>query len=315
MRVIAGGSYDITQYVLTRPRIKSVSNVVNGSLYIPESTITLQYVRGLFDTQTPTFKADTTIEVYSDNGTLLFVGFVRGVQQSYTETTLTCVHYLNKILSGNINYSASATHPALILASFLDSIGQAHTGILSYQYKYPSMLCQVFATPENGIKAYDFVSSLCDLLSIDIVVDAGTVYAIDRTQTVSDYTLKSMAYPQVLDDGTARQIKGCNLRYLFDADIPLSIGTQTEYCWSADYGPNNYLQVFGTGSATEICNAKLDRLSTARQIIQLKVRDTKYVAKIGMIYNVDAGPVQGYYRVVGQETDGELYYPIMEACQ
>lgn len=177
------------------------------------------------------------------------------------------------------------------------------------------MLCQVFATPENGIKAYDFVSSLCDIMSLDIVVDAGTVYGIDRSQNTSPYVLLSMAYPQVIDDGTSRQVKGCNLRYLFDADIPYSVGVQTEYCWSADYGPNNYLQVFGTASAAEICAAKLARLSTPKQIVQLKCRADGYLPRIGLVYSLDIGPVQGYYRVVGQETDGELWYPMLEACQ
>ena len=313
MRLILGGSYDLTEYVLTRPRVKSVSNVVNGGLYLPETSISLKYRRGLFDAANPVFRPDVSVEIYNDSGDLVFFGYLRGVQHTFTETTLSCVHYLNKALSGNVNFSATASHPANILATFFDSIGQAHQGILSHASRYPAMLVQVFAVPENGVKAYDFISSLCDIMSLDIVVDAGIVYGIDRTQTESPYPVKSMAYPQVIDDGTSRQVKGCNLRYLFDADIPFAVGQQTEYCWSADYGPNNYLQIFGAASAQEVCKAKLDRLATPKQVIQLKCRADGYLPRIGLVYLLDIGPVRGYYRVIGQETDGELWYPMLEA--
>jgi hypothetical protein len=80
-------------------------------------------------------------------------------------------------------------------------------------------------------------------LSLDIVVQAGKVYGIRQDCYDSTYTLRSMAYPQVIDDGSSRQVKGCNIRHLFDADIPFAVGVQAEYCWSVDYSANNYLQI------------------------------------------------------------------------
>lgn len=313
IKLLFSGYYDLSKYVIGRPRIKVLSSVINGSLYIPETTLSLRYERGLFDGSNPTFASDTAVDVYDDEDVLIFRGFLRSAATSQGVTSITLVSNLNKLLSGNVEYTAGVIHPAFILEGLLSGAGIPNIGITAWATKYPAMASVYSSTLSDNAKGSDAVSQLTDMMTMDLAVENGVVKAIPRAGTSSTYTMNLSGYPQLHDDGISRQVKGVSINYVFSGGLALSIGNQKEGCWSVDYGAGSNLQCYDIASAYELARARFDRFQTAHPVYLCPVARKNFEPALGSFFNVSDGPMQGLFRQVGYETDGKNYYVYMEA--
>ena len=171
--IILGGAYSVRDLMIGRPRVKVISSIINGGLYLPETSFVLRYKRGMFDGSNPTFRTDTTVWIYDDDGDLIFDGYVSGVQTGQGQTTISCVSAVNRILSTNMEFTLGPEHPAFILSKILTSLGIEHKNMNIAASYYPDILSVYVSTLADDSKGRDVISSLIEMMSMNVAIVTG----------------------------------------------------------------------------------------------------------------------------------------------
>lgn len=314
MMILISG-YEVTPFLLNRPLVKIQSSIIAGSIYLPDTSIELKYVKGMFDGKEPTFKTGYSVEIVDDYGFTMFKGKIKAVNTELGKTTLACYSVLADVLQGVLNFNRVEMHPAIILTDLLDSMGIPHRGISRFAQKYPAMIASVACDPEKNVKAYDVISGLVDMMTIDIATEGGVVVGYERGVPLSGYTISNiMSYPTVTDDGTGRQYDGCSIKYVYDADNPLKMGNTQGKTWSPDYSESNTVQLIDTPSATTAGFQRLLKYGKPHTVYQVKVLREHAPLVLGDWYTLQHGLLDGYYRLTGYQTDGgKVFWLDMEA--
>ena len=312
--VILGGAYDVSRLMVELPMIKVQSGLIGGSIYLPETTVTLRYCRGMFDGATPTFRTEVPVEILDVFGAQIFAGKIKSIKVDNGRVTLTCNSTLADMLGGIVDYSASSMHPADILAGFLDSIKIKHRGIATFSGRYPAMVATVVAPSAANVRTYDFIGRLADMLTMDLAVENDVVVGFDRTVPYTGYRIEqAMSYPTLTDDGTSRAFRGVKFGYAGGDGTDLEAGDITKTTWNPDYSDTSVVQCVGLPSAQAIATARLAKYGAAHPVYQLQIRRDHAPVILGAWQQVYQGTLQGNYRTVGYQTDGEVYWLDLEA--
>ncbi len=201
------GENDVTEQVIGRPRIKVISSIVNGSMYMPETQMQMFYRKGWFDGSDPIFRSGAVVVIRDDDGETIFEGTLRSTTMSYATTDLTCISNLGAFLSGIVQYTGGPAHPALLLADVLDKAGIPNNRIRAQAYLYPGMVGLIGVQASDSMKGCDFLSTISEMMTLDLVVEKGIVVGlpyIQRANSGSIGDIESMMYPQLNDDGVSR---------------------------------------------------------------------------------------------------------------
>lgn len=314
--VIIGGTYSVSNLLMGRPKVKVISSIINGGLYIPETSFVLRYKRGMFDGSNPTFKTDNPVWIYDDDGDLIFSGYISSIANTVGQTTIGCVSSVNKILTANIDYTSNFEHPAFILSSLAVSLGLSIQNTNIYASYYPEIVSVYSSTSNDNATGASALSSLIEMLSADIAIENDTLVCIPyQASLTSPYTLKHYGYPQLVDDGRQRYTQGVSINYVFSGGNPYSVGSTTDNMWNVDYGASSNLQAYGVESAQEIALARFNRFGIPRPLYMVSI-NKKYIYKpvLGTCYNLNGSVMNGLFRLIGYETDGKTYWLYLEAA-
>lgn len=313
-RVEIAGSYSLDPYLIDRPIVSVPSSMLSGSFVAKETTFSLRYVYGLFDGPSALFALDDAIVIDDDDALPMFTGYVSAIKINRGTITVTCQSTMHRYLSGVVDFTATGATPSAILKAWFDSIGVSSSWPDYTTSEYSSMLANVYLTPAQGVKGYDLVSALCDMMSADVSVYNDTVYFYDRDNPYTGYTISNiMTFPEQVDDGSARYYRGVSIRHLYDAQVPYVAGDTSERVWTPDFSNGSAYQLTGPGPAAIAGAIRLARYGSPHPVYRIKVRKSACPVILGAWYVVNAGTMAGNYRLIGYDTDGEVYWLQLEA--
>lgn len=313
-RVVVAGSYALDKYIIGRPIVSVPSSMFAGAFTAKETSIDTRYERGLFDGPTPMFVIDDTVEIYDDDATRIFSGYISSIVTSRGITSLRCNTLIHKKMSGVINVEATGLAPTTILKAWLDSVGISCTNIDYTAMEYSSMLANIYCPTEGQVKGYDLLSAISDMTSADISIVDNAIVFYDRDASYTGYTIsKIMNFPEQVDDGTNRYWQGTSIRYLYDGEVPYVQGDSTERAWAPDFSSGSAFQLVGTQSAAIASTIRIARYGSPHPVYKIKIRATAAPIILGAWYVVNSGTMAGNYRLIAYDTDGECYWLQMEA--
>lgn len=306
---IAG--YNMTEYLSARPLVRVQLSSLAGSMIIPETTLELIHVDGMFTGEVAPFKncVDEPCSI-SYNGVEIFSGVVTSFRDNPTGTSIVCQSSLARKLRTVISWEQTNTTPAMAAKNILMSIGievdssfdEAHATYLN-----DNALINCFVSLADNSNVATIVGALADLATADVYVLNNVVYWSRYTTPYAGYTITDiLSVPAISNDGMSKQFGQYSIRYLFDGQVPM-VGGEGSPTWNVDYSNTQQIQITTSAAATYYGEIRLNARSLIRPVYSFQTKTSSLPLFIGEWFTLNDGILDGRYRMMSYSTDGKNY--------